>query len=202
METQNKNVIGRSSACYRPYSVNGKHIAEIKIYFGNEVLFTVNRGWLEHNDRSSYDILEVCGIHEVLKRNKPKFDGKHFIVKKTEQSAYKSETEYTLYICARVEKIKEFLDFETETEKHYKTAYKLFLSGVISVPDKEVYEGKWTWKQTVIPVIILNGDYRSELKPLGVEIETITKHLKAQDVDVSRYDFEKILKYYKMTLIA
>lgn len=197
MKTQTENAIKRSNEWHRPYYVNFKQVEEIKIYFNNEILFISSCGWLEHERQ---DVIEICRISEVLNRRKVKLDGKHFIVKEKSSKEYKrGELVNVLYLHARCENQGEFLCFETDEEKNYRTRYKLFLSGIIK--DGYLDENKQLqYKEKVIPTINLLSLYRIEKKPLGEKLDEIYQDFRKFGFEnFSTYTIKEMLKHYELT---
>ena len=189
---RSKNVIKRSASYYRPYLVNGYEIDKVYVYNDGKVIYKSQSAWLEHEGR---DVTEICGIHEVKRKNKVKLDGSNFVIK-SQGTCITSKGRYDLYICAVVDNLGEYLKRDYELDKMYAVKYKIYLTGVVnkSYLDKEK---ELKYKDEIIPFIMADGRYRWVDKEEGVKVKRTQDIFKEFGMkDVSRYDMSEFLKQY------
>jgi len=165
--------IGRKYRGLRPYYIEDRQVIEINIYNSvtKEVVLKINRGWFE---QSSGDIEEIT-VNELIKRLKPKFDGKSFWI--PIKSNY--EKVCALYIGDEATLIDfgEKIDFTTVESVHYHTPVTI-----------ELNDRKFT----------VNTKFRSELTDFGAYVERVKADFVKKGIDISTYDLRKMLELYDL----
>lgn len=179
----NTTVITRSASWFRPYKVDGKELKRICIYKDGEILFSVYRGWLEHNQNDVISLTLNGDVKRATKENLSRKD--NYVLKFNDDKSGYWQTGYTLYIHSDIKKLDEVLDWEDDNQTHYYTRYELPLSGVIYTLDKQDERGNWQYKNEEVSPIILRADYRTERKEKGKKIDALSERLKAEGIALS-----------------
>ena len=135
--------LGRNEKWYHPYSivVNGKnyYVNQILFYKDNSILCSTRNGWLEKNEYT--DIEEVdLPTEEIKLKRKENFDGTIFAM--TYKDIYDKETKVNLYIPAEVFDV-HFV--ENHLEKYevyaiYKGSNEIYIRKHIKSIDGKLYE--------------------------------------------------------------
>lgn len=179
----NTTVIKRSASWFRPYNVDGKELKRICIYKDGEILFSVCRGWLEHNQNDVISLTLNGDIKRATKENLSRKD--NYFLKFNDDKAGYFQTGYALYVHSDIKKLDEVLDWEDDNQAHYYTRYELPLSGVIYTLDKQDERGEWQYKNEEVSPIILRAGYRTERKEKGKKIDALSERLKAEGIELS-----------------
>lgn len=177
-------------SCVRSYAVDNKQIENIKIFDETGVVFETKRGWFEHKhgeDRRGTRDVRSIEFPDIKRRVKENF--KH-------KEPYRLKN--TLYIPAALVEFKplgEKLALETETEKHYHQHYSLKLTCTLFAYDFEADTDYGDLKERSLE-ITSSRFTRTEKTDFGAQVLEAQNMLNAKDVNISKYDLEKILAHF------
>lgn len=191
----------RTQDFWNPLFINGKYeVNNVNIYDKGQVVCSFR--WLSDNgSNNDYPLLQIDG--DIKKKIKIDLTKDEFFYIRANKPN-KAESVYDVYIPASLVlyvRGKEVLDWKTKTEKHYKVNHS------ISLPlfsKKECYldenkEAKWrTVEHSGVLSFQLHG--RFEVTEFGDTCQAIADNLrKKENMDISQYDIEKILKHYTIS---
>lgn len=206
---ENAKTAGRVKNCLRTWvTSDGRDVGRVCLYDAAGVWLDVPRGWLEdmeniNGNRFSRDVLAVYA-GEVRAARVVKFDrGDAFTVPGDIDHYSKTRRRVDLYLPApRVEGV-EFLDFETDTARHYATAYKVPLAcdvQTVSFPNPNPARGFFNsgavYGSARVNCITLTAGRRAEQTENGARVDALAASLKSDGVMIDSYNVELLAKFY------
>ena len=199
--------VGTKMMGYRPYYADGTEIKNIKIYKEGKVILTTVCGWLQHHGikygEDATTIFLETPVKRSTKLNLNRTD--NFILKERKEphSVYNSyDKGYTLYIHesnAKIKQMEEKLSYETDTNKSYEIPYE------ITIPhERLIYGGEkdnlgepiYSYKRFEKLIEVKHS--RTKQKPFGKLAENTFNELKEKNIDIDRYNVEKLLRHYNL----
>lgn len=180
-----QNVIHSLTNWYNPFtSPNGKTIEQIIFYDETGEVFTVPSPWF--GTASNNEFKRIFFPEDIKNRRKVDFSRNEFFTAEHPIS-WKTGKHNTLFIPAKKVGLKclgEKLTFKNATDRNYQTHYKF--SAIAE--KKRGGEGAQTYE------LEMTGLYRIEKTELGEKCQQIAELAKTQDVNLSSYDIERLLK--------
>ncbi len=194
----------KTEDCYNPMFLNGKQINHLVFYdhkTGNKLLGNwEGLRWFGSNNK--YPLIRFP--FEFKRANKIDLSRKDaFYVSHTK--SYQTRKEIALYIpISLMEEFKDLgekMDFETDTEKHYRHDYSF---NVMAKCDEYYLNENEEFKSRVTDIkyttITFSGQYRTELKPFGQKVNAITEKVKTVYPEISSYLIEQMLTVCDITI--
>ena len=179
--------------------MEGKEISNIIIYGNGKELYRSNQPYItivDENNRE-YDSKEIILVGDIKRANKINLDRKdnYYVVDK--ENKYFSDKGYILYIHESEIKINNVTEKVALKLKHvvnYKKIFNVTLKGNIKYKayDKELHDYVSLVKNNVN--ITQRFYSKCELTEYGKKIKEIEEFLKNINVNINRYELEKIIE--------
>lgn len=185
----NNKIVKSTSSFFRPNFVLGFELSSIVFYDEEGIYYKSSSGWLEHERQ---DVVKIELKNSVIRKIKETFKTKdNYVLKRNDEDRGFRDSYYRLYIYlprSNVIEEKEVLDWENETEKHFKTLLTIKGLKFWVRYDKEDEKPKQQ--------IILTTNYRTELKKTGKKIKEMMNFFKEKGlIDRYNYDVNKVCEY-------
>lgn len=179
--------------------MEGKEISNIIIYGNGKELYRSNQPYItivDENNRE-YDSKEIILVGDTKRANKINLDRKdnYYVVDK--ENKYFSDKGYILYIHEseiKINNVTEKVALKLKHEVNYKKIFNITLKGNIKYKsyDKELHDYVSLVKNNVN--ITQRFYSKCELTEYGKKIKEIEEFLKNINVNINRYELEKIIE--------